>query len=228
LDDKSEAELIEHVRAATAVLPVMGFYLQTAVGGRRLSHGFWRDFAELQGVVGIKVAPFDRYATVDVVRAVAASSRSDEIALYTGNDDSIVLDLLTRFEVLVAGRRVEKRFVGGLLGQWAVWTRRAVELLDEVKRVREQDRVPADLLTRAVQWTDANAAVFDAANAFGGVIAGVHEVLRRQGLLEGTWCLDPSEGLSPGQAQEIDRVYRDHPELTDDDFVSARLAQWLD
>ena len=227
LDDKSEAELIEHARAATAVLPVMGFYLQTAVGGRRLSHGFWRDFAELQGVVGIKVAPFDRYATLDVVRAVAASSRSDEIALYTGNDDNIVVDLLTPFEVTVAGTVVVKHFVGGLLGQWAVWTKRAVETLDEVKRIRAGGAVPADLLARAMSLTDANAAVFDSANAFHGVIAGVHEVLRRQGLLEGTWCLDPAEGLSPGQAEELERVIREHPELTDDEFVAAHLSEWL-
>src|SRR5690606_14823053 len=227
LDDKSEAELIEHARAATSILPVMGFYLQTAVGGRRLSHGFWRDFAELPGVVAIKVAPFDRYATLDVMRAVAASSRRDEIALYTGNDDNIVVDLLTPFRLMVAGSVVEKRFVGGLLGQWAVWTKRAVELLDEVKRVRGTGALPSGLLARAASLTDANAAVFDAANGFHGVIAGVHEVLRRQGLLEGIWCLDPTEGLSPGQADELERVSREHPEWTDDEFVAAHLAAWL-
>src|SRR5690606_5325491 len=187
----------------------------------------WRDLAELPGLVAIKVAPFDRYATLDVVRAVAASSRAHEVALYTGNDDNIVVDLLTPYRVVVDGRVVEKRIVGGLLGQWAVWTRVAVELLEEVKRVREGDSVPAELLARAARWTDANAAVFDAANRFAGVIAGVHEVLRRQGLLEGTWCLDPDEGLSPGQAEEIERVYREHPDLTDDAFVRAHLAQWL-
>lgn len=227
LEHLGEAELIEHARAVTDVLPVFGFYLQTAVGGRRLSREFWRDFADLPGVVAIKVAPFDRYATLDVVRAVASSSRADEVALYTGNDDDIVVDLLTPYRVSVNGRTVEKRIVGGLLGQWAVWTKRAVELLEEVKRVRDQGAVPAELLTRAARWTDANAAVFDAANRFAGVIAGVHEVLRRQGLLEGVWCLDPEEGLSPGQAEEIERVYREHPDLTDDDFVAAHIAEWL-
>ncbi|HZW27611.1 MAG TPA: dihydrodipicolinate synthase family protein [Trueperaceae bacterium] len=227
LDRLSETELVRHAEAVAAVMPVMGFYLQTAVGGRRLSHAFWRDLAELPGLVAIKVAPFDRYATLDVVRAVAASSRADDVALYTGNDDNIVVDLLTPFRVVVDGRVVEKRIVGGLLGQWAVWTRVAVELLEEVKRVRGQEGVPAELLTRAARWTDANAAVFDAANRFHGVIAGVHEVLRRQGLLEGVWCLDPEEGLSPGQAEEIERVYREHPDLTDDGFVKAHLREWL-
>src|SRR5690606_19213686 len=227
LDHMSEAELVRHAEAVSQVMPIMGFYLQTAVGGRRLSHAFWRDLAELPGLVGIKVAPFDRYATIDVVRAVAASSRADDVALYTGNDDNIVVDLLTPFRVAVDGRVVEKRIVGGLLGQWAVWTRVAVELLEEVKRYRGQASVPGELLTRAARWTDANAAVFDAANRFHGVIAGVHEVLRRQGLMEGTWCLDPAEGLSPGQAEEIDRVYREHPDLTDDEFVRAHLSEWL-
>ena len=229
LDHLSESQLIEHTAAVAEVLPIFGFYLQTAVGGRRLSHDFWRNFADVPGVVAIKVAPFDRYATLDVVRAVAASSRVDEIALYTGNDDNIVLDLLTPYRVAVDGRTVEKRIVGGLLGQWAVWTKVAVELLEEIKQLRQTDpnRVPTELLTRAADWTDANAAVFDAANRFHGVIAGVHEVLRRQGLLEGTWCLDPEEGLSPGQAEEIERIYREHPELTDDDFVVANLTKWL-
>lgn len=227
LDDLSEAELVRHAARVGEVLPVFGFYLQTAVGGRRLSYDFWRDFAELPSVVAIKVAPFDRYATLDVVRAVAASSRADDIALYTGNDDSIVTDLLTPFRVVVAGGVVEKRIVGGLLGQWAVWTRAAVELLEEIKAVRQRAEVPAELLDRAARLTDANAAVFDAANGFAGVIAGVHEVLRRQGLLEGTWCLDPDEGLSPGQAEAIARVSREHADLTDDAFVAANLAAWL-
>lgn len=229
LDHLSEEQLIEHTEAVAAVMPIFGFYLQTAVGGRRLSFDFWRRFAEVPGVIAIKMAPFDRYATLDVVRAVAGSSRADDIALYTGNDDNIVIDLLTPYRVSVGERVVEKRVVGGLLGQWAVWTKAAVELLEEVKRLRAggTEQVPGELLTAAVQWTDANAAVFDAANRFHGVIAGVHEVLRRQGLLEGIWCLDPEEGLSPGQAEEIERTYREHPELTDDDFVSAHLEQWL-
>jgi len=229
LEHLSEAQLIEHTQAVAEIMPIFGFYLQTAVGGRRLSYDFWRRFAEVPGVVAIKVAPFDRYATLDVVRAVAGSTRAEQVALYTGNDDNIVIDLVTPYRVAVDGRLVEKRIVGGLLGQWAVWTKVAVELLEELKRARQVDAgvVPAELLTRAVAWTDANAAVFDAANRFQGVIAGVHEVLRRQGLLEGIWCLDPEEGLSPGQAEEIERIYREHPELTDDEFVSAHLAQWL-
>ncbi|MFO8151110.1 MAG: hypothetical protein R6T93_12560, partial [Trueperaceae bacterium] len=227
LDDWPEERLVEHVREIAQILPVVGFYLQPAVGGRRLSYAFWRAFADVPGVVAIKIAPFDRYATLDVVRAVCASERRDEIALYTGNDDAIVVDLLTPFRVRVGERVVEKRIVGGLLGQWAVWTRAAVELLDEVRALRGRDQVPVELLTRAARWTDANAAVFDAANRFHGVIAGVHEVLRLQGLLEGTWCLDPAEGLSPGQAEEIARVRAEHPDLVDDAFVAANRDAWL-
>lgn len=228
LDALSESELVEHAAAVGEVMPIFGFYLQTAVGGRRLSFDFWREFVELPAVNAIKIAPFDRYATLDVVRAVASSSRADDIALYTGNDDTILLDLLTPIRVAVEGREVTARIVGGLLGQWAVWTKTAVDLLGDVKRVRASGTVPSELLTTAARLTEANAAVFDAANAFHGVIAGVHEVLRRQGLLEGIWCLDPDEGLSPGQAEALDRVYRDHPDLTDDDFVTGHLPEWLD
>lgn len=227
LDDWPEARLVEHAREVAQVLPVVGFYLQPAVGGRRLSYAFWRAFADVPGVVAIKIAPFDRYATLDVVRAVCASERRDEIALYTGNDDAIVVDLLTPYRVRVEGRDVEKRIVGGLLGQWAVWTHTAARLLEEVRALRGRDAVPAELLTRATRWTDANAAVFDAANRFRGVIAGVHEVLRTQGLLEGTWCLDPDEGLSPGQAEEIARVREEHADLTDDAFVAEHRDAWL-
>ena len=225
--DWDEERLVAHARAVAERIPLVGFYLQPAVGGRRLSHDFWRAFADIEGVLAIKIAPFDRYATLDVVRAVCASERRDDIALYTGNDDAIVVDLLTPFRVRVGERVVEKRIVGGLLGQWAVWTRAAVELLDEVRALRGQDRVPVELLTRAARLTDANAAVFDAANRFHGVIAGVHEVLRLQGLLEGTWCLDPAEGLSPGQAEEIARVRAEHPDLVDDAFVAAHRDAWL-
>jgi len=227
LDDWSEERLVAHARDVAQVLPVIGFYLQPAVGGRRLSHAFWRSFADLEGVVAIKIAPFDRYATLDVVRAVCASERCDELALYTGNDDAIVTDLLTPYRVKVGDRIVEKRIVGGLLGQWAVWTRTAVALLEEIRALRGDDAVPVELLTRATRWTDANAAVFDAANQFHGVIAGVHEVLRRQGLLEGVWCLDPHESLSPGQAEEIARVAEEHADLTDDLFVAEHLDAWL-
>lgn len=227
LDDHSEAELLEHASVVSQILPIVGFYLQTAVGGRRLSRAFWRDLADLPGLAAIKIAPFDRYATNDVVRAVGESSRAAEIALYTGNDDNIVVDLLTPYRIQVGETVKELQIVGGLLGQWAVWTRAAVELLADIKAVRGRSEVPLELLARAAALTDANAAVFDAANRFQGVIAGVHEVLRRQGLLEGTWCLDPAEGLSAGQAEEIARVSREHPWLTDDEFVARHLTDWL-
>jgi dihydrodipicolinate synthase/N-acetylneuraminate lyase len=202
------------------VMPVFGFYLQPAVGGRVLPYSFWRRFAEIPGVVGIKMAPFNRYQTIDVLRAVAESGRASEIALYTGNDDNILLDLLTEFRF----GSTRLRIVGGLLGHWSVWTRKAVELLREV---HEAQGPTPELLTRAVQITDSNAAFFDAANAFHGCIAGLHEVLRRQGLLEGLWCLDPKEGLSPGQKEEIDRVYKAYPHLHDDAFVEQYRDVWL-
>jgi dihydrodipicolinate synthase/N-acetylneuraminate lyase len=221
LREADEAALLTHCRAVAEMLPLFGFYLNPGLGGRVLPFAFWRRFAEIERVVAIKVAPFDRYRTLDVVRAVAESGR-DDIALYTGNDDQIVLDLLTPYRFPVAGRAVERRMVGGLLGQWAVWTSRAVELLEECHAV-----APAELLHRAVELTDANAAVFDAAHGFTGCIAGILEVLRRQGLLAGAWCLDPREGLSPGQAEEIDRVCRAYPHLTDDEFVARHRDEWL-
>jgi dihydrodipicolinate synthase/N-acetylneuraminate lyase len=229
LADHSEAQLLDRARAVAEVIPVFGFYLQPAVGGRRLSYAFWREFAEIPGVMAIKIAPFDRYGTLDVVRAVCASSRRDEIALYTGNDDAIVADLLTPFDLVVDGDPVRKWVVGGLLGQWAVGTRAAVDLLERVKRVRRSPdgRELQALLSLGARLTDLNAAVFDAAHGFAGVIAGVHEVLRAQGLLEGIWCLDPDETLSPGQREELERVRRSYPELGDDDFVAERLAGWL-
>jgi dihydrodipicolinate synthase/N-acetylneuraminate lyase len=226
LREASDADLLVHCRTVAEVLPLFGFYLQPAVGGRELSYRFWRHFAEIERVVAIKIAPFNRYQTLDVVRAVAEAGR-DDVALYTGNDDNIVLDLLTPYRFQVAGRQVERRIVGGLLGQWAVWTRRAVELLEECHSAVRRGAVPVDLLRRAAELTDANAAIFDAANGFAGCIAGIHEVLRRQGLLEGTWCLDPRETLSPGQAEEIERVCRAYPHLGDDEFVSAHRDSWL-
>jgi hypothetical protein len=223
----TDAELLAHCRAVAAVIPLVGFYLQPAVGGRVLSYRFWRQFVEIDRVVAIKVAPFNRYQTIDVVRAVAESGRGD-IALYTGNDDQIVMDLTTPFRFMCNGRTVERRFVGGLLGQWAVWTRRAVELLDECHRVaRSGEEITADLFRRSVEITDANAAVFDVAHGFAGCIAGIHEVLRRQGLLEGIWCLDPRETLSRGQAEEITRVCQAYPHLTDDEFVARHRDDWL-
>lgn len=214
----SEDELVSHARAVGQSLPIVGFYLQPAVGGRVLPYSFWRRFVEIESVVAIKVAAFNRYQSLDVVRAVADSGR-DDIALYTGNDDAIVADLVTPHRF--AGR--DWRFVGGLLGHWSVWTRRAVELLERCRR----EPASPDLMRLAAEVTDSNAAFFDAANAFHGCIAGLHEVLRRQGLLEGIWCLDEKEGLGPGQLAEIDRVQRAYPHLNDDDFVTRHRDEWL-
>lgn len=227
LREENEDALIAHCRAVGEVLPVVGFYLQPAVGGRLLPYRFWRRFAEIESVVAIKIAPFNRYQTLDVVRAVAEAGR-DDIALYTGNDDSIVLDLLTPFQLKQDELCRERRIVGGLLGHWAVWTRRAVELLEEChEAVAGNGSVPAALLQKANRVTDCNAAFFDAANGFAGCIAGLHDVLVRQGLMEGCWCLDPNEGLSRGQKEEIDRVYTAYPELNDDAFVAQHLDEWL-
>lgn len=221
-----EEALLDHVVAVSAVLPVIGFYLQTAVGGRELSYRFWRRFAEIPGVVAIKIAPFHRYRTLDVVRAVAESGR-DDLALYTGNDDTIVTDLLTSFAFSASGRPTPRRIVGGLLGHWGVWTRAAVTLFGEIKRVREQPTLDAHWLTRAAAVTDMNAAVFDAAHAFKGCIPGILEVLRRQGLVPTAHCLDPHEVLSPGQAEELSRVTAAYPDLVDDAFVVAHRDRWL-
>ena len=217
----TDRQLVAHCRRVGEVIPVFGFYLQPAVGGRALGFRFWRELAELPSLVAIKIAPFNRYATLDVVRAVAESGRAD-VALYTGNDDAIVSDLVTPFPAIVDGKPVTRRIVGGLLGQWAVWTRRAVELLERVKAGET-----GNLASESAAITDANGAIFDAANGFAGCIPGIHEILRRQGLLRGTWCLDPEERLSPGQAREIDRVTRAYPQLTDDAFVRENLERWL-
>lgn len=227
LRSATDEELFAHSRAVAAEIPLVGFYLQPAVGGRILSRTFWQRFAEIPNVVAIKIAPFNRYQTLDVVQAVAAAGRADQIALYTGNDDNIVVDLLTEYAVSVAAGEVRLRIPGGLLGHWACWTRSAVELLQACRQSRHAATVPANLLTIAAQVTDMNAALFDAANGFAGCIAGVHEVLRRQGLLAGTWCLDERETLSPGQAAELDRVSRAYPDLTDDVFVREHLEGWL-
>ncbi|PYT92643.1 MAG: dihydrodipicolinate synthase family protein [Acidobacteria bacterium] len=224
--DLDDAALIGHCREVAAILPVMGFYLQPAVGGRVLSYNFWRQFVEIENVAAIKIAPFNRYHTLDVVRAVADSGR--ETALYTGNDDNIVLDLLTPYGFQINGKPKMFHIVGGLLGHWAVWTKRAVELLAECHSLVLTDHpIPQSMLKKNVQITDCNAAFFDTANHFAGCIAGVHEVLRRQGLLEGIWCLDPRETLSPGQQKEIDRVCRAYPELNDDAFVLEGRDIWL-
>ncbi|MBP2000968.1 hypothetical protein J2Z69_002011 [Paenibacillus shirakamiensis] len=228
LQDWSESQLLKRVEEITAIIPVFGFYLQPAVGGKALSYSFWRELAEIPGVKAIKLAPFNRYQSLDVVRAVCSSSRRDEVVLYTGNDDNIVPDLLTTYQFEVEGRQVTKRISGGLLGHWAVWTQKAVQLLQAIIEQREHGGVISEsLLTQGIQITDANAAFFDPAHAFHGCIPGIHEVLRRQGLLEGRWCLDPNEELSPGQKEEIDRVYEAYPELNDDAFIAAHLDAWL-
>ncbi|HVT93651.1 MAG TPA: dihydrodipicolinate synthase family protein [Bryobacteraceae bacterium] len=222
--DDSIDELIRHTRAVGEVLPVIGFYLQPAVGGRALPFEFWRRFAEVESVKGIKIAPFNRYATLDVIRGVAESGRSADVALYTGNDDHIVADLLTPFRFGAHTLRI----AGGLLGHWAVWAKAAVELHAKIRRTLDQQNLLAvSWLTLAEEVTDMNAAIFDVANHFHGCIAGIHEVLRRQGLLAGTWCLNPAEGLSPGQAGEIDRVILAYPHLIDDEFVKENLHRWL-
>ena len=216
---ETEDQLLDHCRVIAEVIPLFGFYLQPAVGGRVLSFAFWREFAEIQNVWAIKIAPFNRYQTIDVVRAVVEAGR-DDIALYTGNDDNIVADLLTPFPINVGGSTVLRWIDGGLLGQWAVWTRGAVSLLEAIKAARVTGEVAPTLLSHGAALTDANAAVFDAAHGFRGCIPGIHEVLRRQGLLEGIWCLDPHEIMSPAQADEITRVWRSYPEVTDDDLSS--------
>ena len=222
----SNAELIAHCRRVAGAIPLFGFYLQPAVGGRVLDYAFWREFLEIEAVVAIKVAPFNRYRTLEVARALAASGRQD-VALYTGNDDSIVADLLTDFPAAAPGGP-PLRFAGGLLGQWSVWTREAVRTLEAVRACRRSGGAGAlELLALGALLTDANAALFDVRNAFAGCIAGLHEVLRRQGLLEGRWCLDPEEDLSPGQMEQIERVLAAHPHLADDAFVAQNLDGWL-
>ena len=226
LQTASDDALIMHCRAVGEIIPLVGFYLQPRVGGRELGYDFWRRFAEIDAVLAIKIAPFDRYRTLDVVRAVVDSGR-DDIALYTGNDDNIVHDLITPYRLRANNRTVERRIVGGLLGHWSVWTRRAVELLNRCHAAVRTGSTEQSLLSDGVRVTDSNAAFFDATNGFRGVIAGLHEVLRRQGLLEGLWCLDEHETLGPGQMQEIDRVLAAYPDLSDDEFVAEHRSAWL-
>lgn len=227
LNALSEDEMIERTEAVAAVLPVIGFYLQPSVGGRVFSYNYWERLCAIDNVVAVKAAPFNRYCTLDVVRAAALSKRSDEIALYTGNDDNIVIDLTTNYRFEVDGKVYEKSFIGGLLGHWSVWTKKAVELFERCKALRGCDTLPADILKLANEVTDTNAAFFDTANGFKGCIAGLHEVLRRQGLMKGIWCLNPDETMSKGQKEEIDRVYKMYPHLNDDEFVRANLDKWL-
>jgi len=225
--NESNAAIIKHCRAVAEIIPLVGFYLQPAVGGRVLDVNFWREFAKIENVVAIKIAPFNRYQTLEVIRGVAESDRADEIALYTGNDDNILVDLLTEYAIPVGSKVIKKRIVGGLLGHWAVWTRSAVRLLKKIQTQYSTLDLP-EMLTLAAQITAANAAFFDAANNYAGCIIGIHEVLRRQGLLKGIWTLNENEVLSPGQKQEIDRVLAAYPHLNDDNFIAKNLDRWLD
>jgi dihydrodipicolinate synthase/N-acetylneuraminate lyase len=224
--EASNQIILEHCRVIADIIPIVGFYLQPAVGGRILDVDFWREFAQIENVIAIKIAPFNRYQTLDVVRGVIESGRAHEIALYTGNDDNILVDLLTEYNLPAGSKVIKKRIVGGLLGHWAVWTRSAVALLDAIQggNLTGDTQQQLDL---GMQITDSNAAFFDAANNFKGCIVGLHEVLRRQGLMEGLWTLNRDEVLSPGQKQEIDRVYAAYPHLNDDDFVAENLHKWL-
>src|SRR5258708_21216673 len=223
----SEDEIIAHCAAVAREIPLVGFYLQPAVGGVILNANFWRRFAAIDNVIAIKIAPFNRYRTLDVLRGVAAAGALDRIALYTGNDDHILLDLTLPFDLRDHGITKRIYFRGGLLGHWSVWTASAIKQFEMCRAARWKAAVAADLLALDARVTDCNSAFFDVANNFHGCIAGCHEILRRQGLLDGIWCLDPTEGLSPGQMQEIDRVCNEHADLADDDFVAANLQKWL-
>jgi hypothetical protein len=223
----SESEIIEHCEAVAREMPLVGFYLQPAVGGVVLGFDFWRRFAAIENVIAIKIAPFNRYRTLDVLRGVVAAGALDRVALYTGNDDHILLDLALPFDVRENGATTRVHFKGGLLGHWSVWTASAIKQFERCRAARHKDNLPADLLALDARVTDCNSAFFDVANNFHGCIAGCHEVLRRQGLMQGLWCLDPNETLSPGQKEEIDRVCREHADLSDDAFVAANLNKWF-
>jgi dihydrodipicolinate synthase/N-acetylneuraminate lyase len=224
--EASNETILEHCRNIAEIIPIIGFYLQPAVGGRKLDVEFWREFAKIENVRAIKIAPFNRYQTLDVVRGVSESGRAHDIALYTGNDDNILVDLLSKYTFPSGSKIIKKRIVGGLLGHWAVWTRTAVKLLEDIQKGNLKGDIQQQL-DLGMQITDSNAAFFDAANDFKGCIVGLHEVLRRQGLMEGLWTLNPDEVLSPGQKKEIDRVYAAYPDLNDDDFVAENLQKWL-
>ncbi len=226
LNSLSEAELIERTARVAEIMPVIGFYLQTAVGGRVFSYDYWEKICATENVAAIKCASFNRYQTLDVVRAAAMSERSGEITLYTGNDDNIVIDLLTEYSFDKNGKTVKRGFDGGLLGHWSVWTKKAVEIFNRIKEEKGKDAVSKEMLTLAAQVTDSNGAFFDTANNFSGCIPGLHEVLRRQGLMKNIYCLNPEETLSKGQAEEIDRVYRAYPHLNDDKFIADNIEAW--
>ncbi|MCL2708552.1 MAG: dihydrodipicolinate synthase family protein [Defluviitaleaceae bacterium] len=226
LSHLSESEMLERTREVAKIIPVIGFALQSAAGGRVFSYGYWAAFCEIESVAAIKTAPFDRYQTQDIVRAAATSGRSAEIALYTGNDDNIVVDLLTEYEFTHDGKKYRKHFDGGLLGHYSCWTKSAVEIYERCAAARASGTVDASLLTLAAKVTDMNAAIFDPSHAYAGCISGIHEVLRRQGLLEGIWCVSERERLSDGQADEISRVCAAYPELVDDAFISENISAW--
>src|SRR5690606_31313442 len=138
-------------------------------GGRELDAAFWERFASISNVVAIKVAPFNRYRTLEVMRGVAAAGAEERITLYTGNDDHIVLDLVTPFTVMRGSEPVTLRFKGGLLGHWSVWTKGAVEIFERCRRaVEEGGAISADLLALDARVTDCNSAFFDVANDFHG------------------------------------------------------------
>ena len=228
MKDASVEEMLDHCRKVSEVMPLIGFYLQPSVGGRILPYEFWREFMEIPNVLGIKMAPFNRYQTFDVVRALAESGRED-ITLYTGNDDNIVVDLLTTYKIATSRGEVALKIRGGLLGHWCCWTNKAVELLAKCREISDSGKaIPPEMLTLAAQVTDSNAAFFDPAHSFAGCIPGIHEVLRRQGLMAGTWCLDPEEVLSPGQSEEITRVWEAYPHLNDDEFIKSHLTEWFE
>ncbi len=227
LNHLSEEELLKRSEAVAGIIPVVGFYLQNSVGGRAFTYDYWQKFCEIDNVIGIKSAPFNRYQTLDVVRAATFSTRADQIALYTGNDDNIVLDLLTNYKFTQDGKTYEKGFVGGLLGHWSVWTNTAVKIFEMLKGRSKDEDIKADLLTLAMEVTDCNAAFFDTANGFKGCIAGLHLILQKQGLLEGIWCLNENETISLGQMEEIERVYRMYPHLNDDEFVKNNMKNWI-
>ena len=227
MKDATIPEMLVHCAKVAEVMPLVGFYLQSAVGGPVLPYEFWKEFMKIPNVIGIKMAPFNRYKTFDVVRALCEAGKEDEITLYTGNDDNIVLDLLTEYKIEVNGNYKKAYIKGGLLGHWCVWTQKAVTLLDEIHALIESGKdIPTELLTRSIEITDCNAAFFDTPHNFAGCIPGIHEVLHRQGLLKGIWCLDPNEVLSPGQGDEITRIYKAYPHLNDDDFVKERINIW--
>lgn len=226
LNDMSEDYMIERTKAVAAVMPVIGFYLQTACGGRQFTYNYWERVCAVENVVAIKCASFNRYTTLDAVRAAAMSDRCDDITLYTGNDDNIVIDLLTEYKFEKGGRTIAKGFDGGLLGHWSVWTKKAVEIFEMAKAEKKTGKISAQMLALAAEVTDTNSAFFDTANGFKGCIAGLHEILRRQGLMKNIFCLNPDETLSKGQLDELDRVWKMYPQLNDDDFIKQNIANW--